>query len=328
MARLVRNGGCLFLVDTLTCGSATVEATRLAAGRLAPTSTADRGQTMNPLSNFVCDGTPLGKGHLIALFLGGPDIVENYAPQYEQWQQCGPWKAMEEGLKSDASGLGAARLYMVVELTYGRTGNTYAAEVLEFQGGHVLREWTDFRIPTRFRIWKFLSTAAGASPVIALLEGADTGQALNALQSLPAATFLTAVRDFDHSTMPEQDYQQWKGIFIRGVAKRLAEEAKARIVPELANAERKELARKKSGVTRLGHGEHARIARDVKTKLGFNGPTESVDRWKLDNLDRIATEVVRLINSRPDRYCFSVADVAALKGAGAENVISSYILKS
>jgi hypothetical protein len=38
-------------------------------------------------SPFVCDDTPLGKGHIIALFLGGPDIPENYAPQYEQWQQ-------------------------------------------------------------------------------------------------------------------------------------------------------------------------------------------------------------------------------------------------
>ena len=110
----------------------------VAVGKVVITKTAEREPTQNPMTGFVCDGTPLGKGHIIALFLGGPDIKENYTPQYEQWQQGGAWKTIEEKIKALSETTGnSVDLYMVVKLTYGNTGNTYNAELAKFANNEI-----------------------------------------------------------------------------------------------------------------------------------------------------------------------------------------------
>ena len=117
-------GNAVFLIDKIP--QTNTNAPMVAVGKVVITKTAERESTQNPMTGFVCDGTPLGKGHIIALFLGGPDIKENYAPQYEQWQQGGAWKTMEEEIKALSQTTGnSVDLYMVVKLTYGNTGNTY-----------------------------------------------------------------------------------------------------------------------------------------------------------------------------------------------------------
>jgi hypothetical protein len=321
MARLVRQGDYLFLIDTLSCGSATADVTALAVGPVRPTDTADRGQTQNPISGFDCLNTPFGKGHLIALFLGGPDVQENYAPQYEQWQQGGTWKAMELRIKGMTGG--RVRVYMLVQIIYGRTGNQYQVEVDDFcQNRHYFRSWTDFRIPTRFQVWTFKSDTAGAAPIIAALDGTDNARALATLQNLPTnATLLTQAGDLDHSTLPPEDYLQWRKIFIRGVGSRLAAAAVTQYKTDVQRAEQAALAT--PGVRRLSRADKGAIEARVRTALGFSDHRLARGPWKLAHAAAIATEVTRLIGTRSDRYDFRPGDIATLASPGGATLVTN-----
>jgi hypothetical protein len=130
-------GNAVFLIDKIP--NTTVNAPVVAVGKVVETNTGDREATQDPMTGFLCDGTPLGKGHIIALFLGGPDIPENYAPQYEQWQQGGAWKKMETDILDLAKAAGnSVDVYMVVRLTYGNTGNIYTDEKTRFSDKKIL----------------------------------------------------------------------------------------------------------------------------------------------------------------------------------------------
>jgi len=216
-----RNGPYLFMIDKIGA----VDTTVFAFGPVNPTSTEDREPTVDPLNGFPCAGTPLGRGHLIGLFLGGPDIPHNYAPQYEQWQQGGDWKQMEttiEALGKLAKKSGT-QLYIAVYITHDHTGNNYAAEQAAFQQGS-LKAWTDFRIPSSFKVGTFVGNAPGAAEIVgALNDNATAGQAILALLSKP---YVTLQGDFGHSVMPDPDYRFWYKNLIRGWAKEAHEKAK------------------------------------------------------------------------------------------------------
>jgi hypothetical protein len=302
----------------------------LAVGKVVPTGTGDREATQNPISGFVCDGTPLGKGHIIALFLGGPDIAENYAPQYEQWQQGGAWKNMELAMKASAGSSGTASLYMVVELEYKNTGNTYGTEKQNFNNCEYLTAWTDYRIPTRFKVYSFLSTATGAAAVITDLFGADESKGVAALTGLTSKSFLTAVNDFSQATMPDEDYEQWLKIMLRHWSKPPYETAKqdyaTRVAAEVVSATTPPISTGPKGVTKPMPSKRAvqsGLEEKLKPIYGFkNNPNLAQGKWQLDNTDKIATYVQEQLDSRADHFGVRNTEYMALMGTGAASIIS------
>jgi len=132
--------------------------------------------TPAPWSGFLTDNTPFDKGHIMALELGGPDVTENILPQYEQWQENGAWKTMENAVKAVANGLpGGQSLVLVVGVDYGRPGlPTYVQSLALFGAGQRLTAWEDVRIPTNFRIWTLNSVTTPVGAWLAPLLAANT----------------------------------------------------------------------------------------------------------------------------------------------------------
>ncbi len=324
------SGEYAFYIETIGVGTATANAPKVVVGKVVPKSTADREPTQNPMSGFVCDGTPLGKGHLIALFLGGPDIAENYAPQYEQWQQGGAWKNMELAMKSSAGSTGTASLYMVVELEYGNTGNVYGAEKQKFANCEYLTAWTDYRIPTRFKVSSFLSTATGAAAVIADLFGTDDPKGLAALKTLPSQGFLTAVKDFQHDSIPDEDYKYWLKIMLRHWSIPPFEKAKqdyeGYVVSQVVAATTPAPSTGPKGVSKPPPSKRSvQPAIEEKGRLlyGFkDNPNLGQGKWQLANTDKIAAYVKDQLDSRTDHFGVRNPDYVVLTGTGAGAAIA------
>jgi hypothetical protein len=316
-------GDYVFLIEKI--GGTNVDAPAVAVGLVTPTNTGDREPTQDPMTGFRCAGTPLGRGHIIALFLGGPDVPENYAPQYEQWQQGGPWKNMELGIGRDAQSMPmGVYLFMVVKLTYGNSSNNYGAAKGAFNSGDLLASWTEFQIPSRFEVWTFRSDAAGAAAVVADLFGADDQKSITALSTLPSRAFLTLQKDFDHSVMPDLDYAFWARNLIRKWASEAADKAKNDYL--IYVAAHSATAMKKSTTGRLSRHEQSAIEDKGRRQYGFvDNLVQSEPRWKLANLDKIVTYVRDKLDSRVDHYRFKLADYTALKGTGADVLVDSML---
>ncbi len=327
MPVLFRNGSFLFVIDRIG-PTASTDVPVFAFGPVTPTNTADRAPTVDPLSGFACGNTPLGRGHLIALFLGGPDIPQNYAPQYEQWQQGGEWKQMETTIEDLAANALAAgkQLYMAVWITYANTGNNYAAEQSAFVNGS-LNAWTDYRIPSRFKVGTFLGDAPGAAAVVADL-GTDPKTAA-AIAGLPGKAFLTVQGDFDHTAMPDPDYKFWLRNLIRAWAHRAFLKARS----DYDSKKDEKEAKLKSGIpatktiakggsksgkpsapVTLSKREISRQAEAFAAEVtGFKGnPHLSEAAWKLANTATIAKEIKAHLQTGGNVYGLRAADFTAL----------------
>lgn len=285
------------------------------------------------MTGFQCEGTPLGRGHIMALFLGGPDIPQNYAPQYEQWQQGGAWKLMEASILLQWQQLQAGvSLYMAVQLAYGNNGNTYNAEQLAFSEGEIL-DWTDARIPTDFTIWTFQDDADPAKREIANLQAASDATATAAMTALPGRPFMRHKATFNVRTMPIEDYAFWFRNLIRGWARERAKMAEVELVAKIAvatNAASRPSAAGRPAVmtkvlklpSKLSRQDHARIERNAANALGFNA-RRSTAAWPLDNIGKVA-DFIRQKVSAGRTYGIRPAELLILRGpsAAAEGAIS------
>lgn len=342
MASLKRQGNAVFLIDQI--GATGVEAPMLAVGRVVITATAGREPTQDPMTGFACSDTPLGRGHIIALFLGGPDIAENYSPQYEQWQQGGAWKNMELGVRASAQQLGGAdSLYMVVRLTYGRAGNNYLAEQQLFAAGQI-HDWNDRRVPSRFEVWTFRASALGAAATIAALEGLP-GPALVAMQNLATRPFLVPLQNFDVTQMPGEDYAFWRRNLIRRWAHARAAQALQAYRADYKTAETNQILAnfvqsktkgggKSGGVTKpkiskappvvgkLSRAQTASLEIKLRTKHGFNSNL-STDAWTLTNIDDVVGDIqARLL---VDTHGIRAPDIVVLNSAGAAQFVTQQL---
>jgi hypothetical protein len=331
MATLKQEGQCWFLMKKIPTYQ--VSAPVLAVGKVVPTNTAGREPTQDPMTGFACEDTPLGRGHILALFLGGRDIPENYAPQYEQWQQSGAWKRMEANVLEMAKAREAGALYMVVKLTYGRTGNIYAQEQVRFKQGEIF-DWSDARIPSRFEVWTFRDNADGAQAFLTELNG--TGDrpraAMKDLYDLTAQpllrpAFLTVLRSFDVSAMPTEDYDFWLRNLIRRWSQEAAEHAEDKAKKKIDEEVDKEVS-KRSQIAQRGHRrlpskDKTAIEVEVLKKVGFNWnrPTQlSHAYWKQHN----ANKIVKYIRKRlaTSNWGIGLGDLTTLGGEGAEGFVS------
>ena len=191
----------------------------LMAGRLSvrPQGFVRAPITPAPWSGFLTENTPFDKGHIIALELGGPDVTENIVPQYQQWQETGEWKAMENLVKAAASNPAAAGLLMVIRIDYGRIDlPNHAASSALFNAGQRLTAWEDRRIPTRFRVWTLGPTTAPGNWLAPLLA-ANTPPDEAALLAR-----LTIPTDYDLTmqVMPQVDRLQQRKLMIADAAKK------------------------------------------------------------------------------------------------------------
>lgn len=344
MASLKRQGNCIFLIDQV--GPDAVDAPMLAVGKVVVTATGAREDTQDPMTGFGCSDTPLGRGHIIALFLGGPDIAENYSPQYEQWQQSGAWKNMELSVRDTAQHLGPTQtLYMVVQLTYGRVGNTYLAEKAAFATGEI-HEWTDARIPSQFHVWTFLASAPGAAAVVSDLTSANVALATAAMRALPTKPFLALLQAFDVTQMPVEDYRFWLRNLIRNWARERSAQALKDYRDEytvgLVNMLKPDLLAKKPkstglvGVTkaktakmpaptgsgRLSRAQTSALEAALQKKYHFNAAL-STDAWMLSNIDKIVTHIRgKLIAST---FGIRAPEITQLQGAGAAGLVTQQL---
>jgi hypothetical protein len=178
-------------------------------GGVRVTDTGGRENPPPPVCGLNIDGTPLGRGHVMALQLGGPDVAENIVPQYQQWQQTGAWRQMEVQAAQNAP----LNAVFVALLEYGNTGDANATGLhATFQNVDPVVYWDDFRIPTRFRIWLL---AGGTNPgreieTNILASGKPDGMRSAAAGILGATLGTTpAFADFTVTQMPAEDYAFW-----------------------------------------------------------------------------------------------------------------------
>lgn len=103
-----------------------------------PVTTKGRGGAPDPQSGLELTYYPYDRGHLIGLELGGPDVEDNIAPQWANYQRTQTWRKMETAIRKLALGVmgmsstpapaswmqvlkaPAHVVQMTVELFYGR----------------------------------------------------------------------------------------------------------------------------------------------------------------------------------------------------------------
>lgn len=172
--------------------------------------TDDRDNPPAPICGLDCDYSPLGRGHVMALQLGGPDVAENIVPQYQQWQQTGAWRAMERQAMQHAGG---GNFVFAAVMSYGNTGDADASNYWhEFETNPTFY-WDDERIPTRFQVWVLdASVNPGARLVTDIL--APTAGATRGTAAAQLAVALTATPTFADFTvqgqMPAEDLSFWR----------------------------------------------------------------------------------------------------------------------
>ncbi|MFN7999228.1 MAG: DNA/RNA non-specific endonuclease [Bryobacteraceae bacterium] len=178
-------------------------------GGVTVTDTGGRENPPPPVCGLNIDGTPLGRGHIMALQLGGPDVAENIVPQYQQWQQTGAWRQMEVQAAQNAF----PNTIFVALLEYGNVGDANATGLhATFQSDDPVVYWDDFRIPTRFRIWLLPGGMNPGAQISADIlapghtEGARAGAAAGLAMTLGTTPMFA---DFTVTEMPMEDYAFW-----------------------------------------------------------------------------------------------------------------------
>lgn len=171
--------------------------------------TNDRENPPPPICGLDIDYTPLGRGHVMALQLGGHDVRENIVPQYQQWQQTGAWRVMERNAMAHASG---GNFVFVALMSYANTGDAVASDYRSESERNPTFFWDDFRIPTRFQVWVLDATAnPGAQLVANILAPTAVNRATAAGQL--ATTLATTATFADFAIvghMPAEDLQYWR----------------------------------------------------------------------------------------------------------------------
>jgi hypothetical protein len=178
-------------------------------GSITIHDTNDRDNPPAPICGLDCDYSPLGRGHVMALQLGGPDVAENIVPQYQQWQQTGAWRGMERQAMMHASG---GNFVFAAVMTYGNTGDADAGNYWKEFEENPTFFWDDTRIPTRFQVWILdASVNPGARLVTEIL--APTAAARGTAAAQLAATLATTpvFREFTVvGHMPAEDLAFWR----------------------------------------------------------------------------------------------------------------------
>jgi hypothetical protein len=177
-------------------------------GGAVATVTKGRPSPPKAVCGLNLDYTPLGLGHVMGLHVGGPDRSENIVPQYQQWQQCGAWKKMENDTKSKTQ---KGDIFVAL-LEYANKGDAVARDLYSLPQFERMAFWDDYRIPTRFRIWLLRSTSLVAQNIETNILGAKLKDA----QRDSAADKLDAdlksdppLADFAVTQMPKEDYEYW-----------------------------------------------------------------------------------------------------------------------
>lgn len=179
------------------------------AGVITIHDTNDRENPPTPICGLDIDYTPLGRGHVMALQLGGHDVRENIVPQYQQWQQTGAWRVMERNAMAHAS---VGSFVFVALLSYGNTGDAVAGDYRAQFRQNPTFFWDDFRIPTRFQVWVLNATAnPGAQVVADILAPTAVNRATAAAQLGTTLATTATFADFTVVThMPIEDLQYWR----------------------------------------------------------------------------------------------------------------------
>jgi hypothetical protein len=182
------------------------------AGGVTRTATGGRPGAPVPICGLDIDNTSLGRGHIMALELGGPDVSENIVPQYQQWQQTGAWRQME--VRAEQTALPQA--IFVALLEYGNPGNADTAGLhATFRDVDPTVYWDDHRVPTRFRIWMLPGNAGPGAQILTTILGAGLQEHVRAAAaSVGRLSVLLGTTpefaDFTVTAMPEEDLTFWR----------------------------------------------------------------------------------------------------------------------
>jgi hypothetical protein len=180
------------------------------AGGVTPTVTGDRDNPPAPICGLNIDNTSLGRGHIMALELGGPDVSENIVPQYQQWQQTGAWRQMEVRAAQNVPTQGV----FVALLEYGNTGDANATGLHRiFREDDPTVYWDDSRIPTRFRVWMLSGATAPGSQILTDILGSGLQASVREAAAQKLSTLLNTVpvfQEFSVTAMPQEDLTFWR----------------------------------------------------------------------------------------------------------------------
>jgi hypothetical protein len=296
MSTIKREGNAVFLLKPLDQAGKTL-APFLAISKVTPCRIRNRDDepTQDPISGFACHGTPLGRGHIIALFLGGPDIQQNYAPQYEQWQQAGRWKGVELNIKKQADGLtNGNTLYMAVKLSYENNGNHYQELKKKFDD-HKIVFCDERRIPSRFEVYTFEHRNNKFVQELKDPQVKTIHQQIKKGVKLFEQVPVELEEDFIVNEMPDEDYQYWKTNLVRAIMRDLADVAK-----ELCDKDLKELDEKYKGKKRSRQDvQRNNDEIDVLTATGFqNNKQFSIVKWQSDNAEELPAIFEKAVDPR------------------------------
>ncbi|MBT2144808.1 MULTISPECIES: hypothetical protein [unclassified Rhodanobacter] len=163
-------------------------------------STSGRPTPPQPHNGFNTAYTPFGNGHVLALSLGGTDDPRNIVPQWEQWQQTGAWRKVEEQCERFDGHL------FRCDIAYDSTAvDNYAANQQAF-AAHPLVGWTHPGLPVSFCVRTYSRSDAATE-----LAGLNSDHAYDALLlKLDAAKAAYDSGALGHAFMPPEDRAYWQ----------------------------------------------------------------------------------------------------------------------
>lgn len=178
-------------------------------GHIRCRSTVGRPTPPQPHNGFDTAYTPFGNGHVFALSLGGTDDSRNIVPQWEQWQQTGAWRKVEEACeKSDG------QLFRC-DIVYDDTAaDDYAMNKSAFIA-HPLVAWAHPGLPVSFRVRTYNRVGTGAE--IAKLSNDFAYGALIVELDKAATSFDSGL--LAHASIPDEDRRYWQDQVIARLAR-------------------------------------------------------------------------------------------------------------
>lgn len=173
-------------------------------------STSGRPSPPQPHNGFNTAHTPFGNGHVLALSLGGTDDARNIVPQWEQWQQTGAWRKVEEQCEHFDGHL------FRCDIAYDAAAvDNYAANQSAF-AAHPLSAWAHPGLPISFRVRTYSRTGAATE-----LAGLNSEHAYDALAlKLDAAKAAYDSGVLGHASMPAEDTAYWQDQVIAELARK------------------------------------------------------------------------------------------------------------
>lgn len=170
-------------------------------------STTGRPSPPQPHNGFNTAYTPFGNGHVLALSLGGTDEARNIVPQWEQWQQTGTWRKVEEKCE------GYDKHLFRCDISYNAAAaNNYVANQSQF-AQDPLSPWSHPGLPVSLRVQVYGSSHTSA---LAAVKDDATFDSLHRTLDRAAPVYDSGV--LDHSVMPAEDVKYWQDKIIAGLA--------------------------------------------------------------------------------------------------------------